>query len=555
MASNINPTLPGEVHAYTADVRANFAAAKAEIEALQAQSSNNVEVSVFNFMTAAQITDFRAGTLSFDFSVPLQAAIDYSTVLATYANNRSMIALRVPGGNGRIDNQVTVKAHVILDCEGVIKGNIASAITPAMVFKQGSHCQRLTLDANSQYGIQFGDAGVTNGMSINEVRVLNGSLAASRLGILFVGDGFAVSNVEVDGGRTGVAFGDGTNTCTRVMADRIRVYNAFDGITFDLCQSIYINRIVLDSCTNSGGSCDRSSDISLSNISAYFVDAAPGTCFAAGYVFTTGGAASATIKVTNFRGCFYINNTGGTGLTVGSNINNSLFCLDVSRATLFSGNAHNSTTALVYSGAVDASNAYTMRIGTGITATSGIVTGNLLYWDGTTETHKQPVQAPSFKFDSSGTLRGFAAAAVSADQSLVTTTALTNVTSMLFPIAANEEWVATFTLDVGAALATTGIKVAVTTPAAAAQEIRAFLTPDVPTLTARDAQRTTVSGTALDFTAAQQASVGNAQIKVDVHVVNSATPGNVQLQFAQSTSSGTALLIRKGSFVQADRVA
>jgi len=36
MASNIDPTKPAEPVAYTADVRANFAAAKAEIEELQA---------------------------------------------------------------------------------------------------------------------------------------------------------------------------------------------------------------------------------------------------------------------------------------------------------------------------------------------------------------------------------------------------------------------------------------------------------------------------------------------------------------------------------------
>lgn len=36
MTSTIDPTKPTQNHAYTADVRANFAAAKAEIEALQA---------------------------------------------------------------------------------------------------------------------------------------------------------------------------------------------------------------------------------------------------------------------------------------------------------------------------------------------------------------------------------------------------------------------------------------------------------------------------------------------------------------------------------------
>lgn len=55
MTSTIDPTKPTSTHAYTADVRDNFAAAKAEIEALQAPADTYLNV----YATAAQ--QFAAG--------------------------------------------------------------------------------------------------------------------------------------------------------------------------------------------------------------------------------------------------------------------------------------------------------------------------------------------------------------------------------------------------------------------------------------------------------------------------------------------------------------
>lgn len=145
-------------------------------------------------------------------------------------------------------------------------------------------------------------------------------------------------------------------------------------------------------------------------------------------------------------------------------------------------------------------------------------------------------------------------AAQQADQSLVSQTALQNATDMVFSISANQEWIATFELDVGAALGTTGIKLAVTTPAGATLNVSAALNPDILAAANAAELRTTTSGTALAFTAALEAGVGNASIRVSVWVLNGATPGSVQLQFAQNTSSLTALVLRKGSIMRADRL-
>lgn len=138
-------------------------------------------------------------------------------------------------------------------------------------------------------------------------------------------------------------------------------------------------------------------------------------------------------------------------------------------------------------------------------------------------------------------------------QSITSSVVLTNATNLSFPIQAAEEWDATFTLDVGTALATTGIQLAITTPASATQEIIASILPDIVTTGATYTQRTTSSGTALNFTTTNLVNVGIAQIKINVWVKNSTTAGTVQLQFSQSSSSGTAVTINAGSNFTANR--
>lgn len=142
-----------------------------------------------------------------------------------------------------------------------------------------------------------------------------------------------------------------------------------------------------------------------------------------------------------------------------------------------------------------------------------------------------------------------------ADESVTSSTTLQDDDHLSFAIGANEEWLVTINLDAGAALATTGIKLAITTPTSATQNITASVTPDVNTAANAHFRRTTSSGTALDFAAATLAGVGNAGIQLQIWVLNSTNAGNVTLQFAQSTSSGTAVTLRKGSGLTANRIA
>lgn len=141
-----------------------------------------------------------------------------------------------------------------------------------------------------------------------------------------------------------------------------------------------------------------------------------------------------------------------------------------------------------------------------------------------------------------------------ADQSITASTSLTNATDLGFSIAASEEWVADFYLDVGALVSSTGIKLAVTVPASATlNAIGQWI--GIGSVNQCHGARTTTSGAALDFTATDMTSVSNALIHVSVWVLNSTNAGTVQLQFAQSTSNATAITIRKGSHGDALRVA
>jgi hypothetical protein len=145
--------------------------------------------------------------------------------------------------------------------------------------------------------------------------------------------------------------------------------------------------------------------------------------------------------------------------------------------------------------------------------------------------------------------------AVSADLSISASTTLANVPELSFTLAPNEIWVADLRLDVGAAIATTGLKVALVVPSGATINFAAGLIPNIYTALNLGSQRTTTSGTALDWVVATQAAVASAQIVGQIWIRNGSTAGLAQIQAAQSTSSATALLIRAGSFLTAQRLA
>src|SRR5258708_39783844 len=131
-----------------------------------------------------------------------------------------------------------------------------------------------------------------------------------------------------------------------------------------------------------------------------------------------------------------------------------------------------------------------------------------------------------------------------ADQSQASNTVLANDSDLLFAIAANEEWVATFEIAAGAVLSTTGFKVAITTPSGSTLEADAFFLTDAAT-GGQFSGATTTSGANI------LANTPPAGAKGIIHlfcwVLNGTTAGNVTLQCAQNASTATNLTFRQES--------
>lgn len=142
-----------------------------------------------------------------------------------------------------------------------------------------------------------------------------------------------------------------------------------------------------------------------------------------------------------------------------------------------------------------------------------------------------------------------------AAETVTSSTVLQDDDHLTFSIGASEEWVVDLSLSVHGAgnLASTGIKVAITTPSGATQEIVANLIGGASNISL--SQSTSSSGNALDFTTANVGASGGGHITMRVWVLNSTNAGSVTLQFAQSTSSASALTLAKGSYLVARRIA
>lgn len=138
-----------------------------------------------------------------------------------------------------------------------------------------------------------------------------------------------------------------------------------------------------------------------------------------------------------------------------------------------------------------------------------------------------------------------------ADESVASSTTLQNDDVLLFPIAANREWIAEFHLTAGDAISTTGIKLSVAVPAGATLRFAFAIMGDKGEShgNTSTATATPIIAIITDFT-----NTGSVIIKGQVWVLNSTTAGNVTLQWAQNTSSATALKIHKGSFLSATKL-
>ena len=141
------------------------------------------------------------------------------------------------------------------------------------------------------------------------------------------------------------------------------------------------------------------------------------------------------------------------------------------------------------------------------------------------------------------------------DENVTSSTTLQDDNHLVFPIGANEEWVADYYLGMAPSLSLCGLKLGVTFPSGASPvEATAYVIGAGQTA----ATAISLSGTGglvLDATtAAFTLTDAPGPAFVSVRVVNGATPGNVTLQFAQSTSSASPATLRAGSHLVAIRV-
>jgi len=139
-------------------------------------------------------------------------------------------------------------------------------------------------------------------------------------------------------------------------------------------------------------------------------------------------------------------------------------------------------------------------------------------------------------------LRGFGVQikTKASDESVTSSTTLQDDDDLLFPVGANETWVARWCIS-ATFLATGGAKVAIAVPSGGASMVIARLEVDVNGFAGKPSSE----GAAVNLVGDGSDAFGF--IFIDATIVNGATPGNVKLQWAQSTSSGTATVFKANS--------
>ena len=146
--------------------------------------------------------------------------------------------------------------------------------------------------------------------------------------------------------------------------------------------------------------------------------------------------------------------------------------------------------------------------------------------------------------------------AKTSDTSRNNTTVLANDPDLLFSIDANQTWFGRTFIDVHSGIKTTGIKVTIAAPTGASGTIHCAIFTDATSGNVNSVLNTNTLGAALDFTAASfPATVTTGFMEILWQVVNGANAGNISLQWCQSTSSATALIIGQGSQMIGNRTA
>lgn len=140
------------------------------------------------------------------------------------------------------------------------------------------------------------------------------------------------------------------------------------------------------------------------------------------------------------------------------------------------------------------------------------------------------------------------------NQSKTNDTTLADDNTLVFPILANETWMGRIFIDVHAGLTTTGIKFTVTSPTGSTGNFHSTMATDATSGKVNFIDQTTTPGAVVTIAAADvPASVSLGNLQIAFYAVNGSTAGNIAFQWAQATSSGTALTLGSGSQLTAQR--
>jgi hypothetical protein len=182
--------------------------------ATTAQAKLREQVSAFDFMTAAEIADVQAGTLTLDVVVALQAAVDYCL--------SSSKALFLPAGNYRISTTLQLAnsspdQSIVFQGEGVRETIItlytASGTTPALRVGLSNNSSfiggcignfDIVCDAGSVpgYGLRLDTTATNSAISVCEfhnIRIRNPSRGVSATGVIYMS---TFRNITVTGAVT-----------------------------------------------------------------------------------------------------------------------------------------------------------------------------------------------------------------------------------------------------------------------------------------------------------------------------------------------------------------
>jgi hypothetical protein len=127
-------------------------------------------------------------------------------------------------------------------------------------------------------------------------------------------------------------------------------------------------------------------------------------------------------------------------------------------------------------------------------------------------------------------------------------------TELTFAVQAGDVWLVEYLLDIGAALSTTGLTLAVAVPSGSTVNVQAGISPAVVTAADEYEKRSATASATLTFAAAKLAAVTDAMVRVVAYVSVSTTAGSITMQVAQASSGGTNVTTRAGSYLRATRM-